>query len=302
MMINYSISSGVKDMEKKYNGLKRAQRGAGISIMAYTLLSLLKLGGGYFFGSKALAADGLNNTTDIVASLAVLIGLKISRKPADDDHLYGHFRAETIASLISSLIMIAVGIDVLYNAAHSIIFFKAKAPDLIAAIIGFICAVAIYFVYRYNKKIAIQTNSSGLMAAAKDNLSDAWVSIGTAIGIVASQFGLPWIDPLAAVIVGILIIKTGWDIFKDASHNLTDGFNTEQLDNISKSIKNVSGVRKIKDIRARANGNNILIDVIVSVSGDLSVVEAHNITEKIEEKLKNEFNITDIVVHVEPEI
>jgi len=289
-------------MEKKYNGLKLAERGAFISIIAYILLAILKLGSGYFFNSKALTADGLNNTTDIVASLAVLIGLKISRKPADDDHLYGHFRAETIASLVSSLIMIAVGIEVLYKAAESIIFFKAQAPDLISATVGIICATAIYFVYRYNKKIALKTNSSGLMAAAKDNLSDAWVSIGTSVGIVASQFGLPWIDPLAAVIVGLLIAKTGWDIFKEATHNLTDGFDIKQLDSIRSCIEKVSGVKEIKEIRARANGNNILIDVIVGVSADLSVIQGHDITEGIEGKLRSEFNITDVVVHVEPEI
>lgn len=289
-------------MEKRYNGLKLAERGAFISIIAYIVLASLKLGSGYYFKSAALIADGLNNTTDIVASLAVLIGFKISRKPADEDHLYGHFRAETIASLISSLIMIAVGLDVLYNAAHSIIFFHAQAPDLIAASVGILCAIAIYFVYRYNKKIAIKTNSSGLMAAAKDNLSDAWVSIGTAVGIVASQFGLPWIDPFAAVIVGMLIAKTGWDIFRDATHNLTDGFNREQLDSITKSINKIPAVRSIKDIRARINGNSILLDVIVRVSADLNVVEGHNITEEIEEKLRSEFDITDVVVHVEPEI
>lgn len=289
-------------MEVKYNDLKLAERGARVSIIAYISLSVLKLGIGYLSGSKALTADGLNNTTDIIASLAILIGLKISRKPADEDHTYGHFRAETVASLISSLIMIAVGLDVLYNALRGIIYFKAQAPDLIAAIVAVFCATAIYFVYRYNKRIAIKINSSGLMAAAKDNLSDAWVSIGTAAGIVASQFGLPWIDPLAAVIVGILIIKTGWDIFKEAAHNLTDGFEKEELDNIAQSIKCVSGVKRIANIRARAHGNNILLDIIVVVSADLSVVEGHGITEEIEKKLKSEHNVTEAIVHVEPEI
>jgi cation diffusion facilitator family transporter len=289
-------------MEERYSGLKLAERGVRISIISYIGLSLLKLGMGYLYSSKALTADGINNATDIAASLAVLIGLRISGKPADDNHLYGHFRAETIASLIASIIMIAVGIDVLYNAAQSIIFFKAEAPDLIAAIIGIICAAALYILYYYNKKIAIQINSSGLMAAAKDNLSDAWVSIGTSTGIIASQFGLPWMDPLAAVIVGILIVKTGWDIFSEATHNLTDGFNREQLDDITHCINSVSGVKRVKKARARVHGNNILLDVIVKVSADLSVVEGHNITEDIEEKLRNEFNITEVVVHVEPEI
>ncbi len=140
------------------------------------------------------------------------------------------------------------------------------------------------------------------MAAAKDNVSDAWVSVGTAVGIIASQFGLPWIDPLAAVVVGILIVKTGWDIFKEASHNLTDGFNKEQLDSITQCINKVSRVKKVKDIKARFSGNNILLDVTVIVSRDLNVVEGHNVTEEIEKNLKSDFNITEIVVHVEPEV
>lgn len=289
-------------MEDKYSGLKLAERGARISIIAYIVLSAFKLGIGYFASSEALTADGLNNTTDIVSSLAVLIGLKISSKPADDDHHYGHFRAETIASLVASLIMIAVGLNVLYQAAKTIFLGeKTQAPDSISAIVGIFCAVAIYFVYRYNKKIAVQINSSGLMAAAKDNLSDAWVSIGTSVGIIASQFGLPWIDPLAAVIVGILIVKTGWDIFRESTYNLTDGFSKEQLEDISSSITKVIGVVSIQDVRARVHGNNILLDVIVKVKADLNVVEAHNITEKIEENLKSEFDISEVVIHVEPE-
>jgi cation diffusion facilitator family transporter len=289
-------------MEEKYNNLKLAERGARISIIAYVVLALFKLGVGYFASSKALTADGFNNTTDIIASLAVLIGLKIARKPADENHHYGHFRAETIASLIASFIMIAVGLDVLYNAIHSIIYFNAQAPDLIAAIVAVICALVIYVVYRYNKKIAIKINSAGLMAAAKDNLSDAWVSIGTAIGVAASQFGLPWIDPLAAIVVGILIIKTGLDIFREASHNLTDGFHKAELDSITQIINSVPGVRKINSIKARFHGNNILLDVIVSVSSKLNVVEGHDITVKIEEKLRSDLNITEVVVHVEPDI
>ncbi|ABR33646.1 MULTISPECIES: cation diffusion facilitator family transporter [Clostridium] len=288
-------------MENSYNNLKIAERGARVSIIAYITLSLLKLGVGFFAQSKALLADGINNTTDIIASVAVLIGLKISGKPADDDHPYGHLRAETIASLIASLIMLAVGLDVLYNAIKSVIFFNPKAPDLVSAVVAIFCAAAIYMVYRYNMRIAVKIKSSGLMAAAKDNLSDAWVSIGTTIGIVASQFGFPWIDPLAAVVVSALILKTGWDIFREATHNLSDGFSREKLDGITKSINQVPGVKQIKNIRARVHGNNILLDLVVSVSSELSLVEGHSITEKIEDKLKEDLDITQVMVHVEPD-
>ena len=239
-------------------------------------------------------------STDILATLAVIIGLKIARKPADKDHAYGHFRAETVASMIASFIMIAVGIDVLYKAILATVYFKPKAPDLISAYTAIACAILIFFVYRYNKKVAKKINSAGLMAAAKDNLSDAWVSIGTAVGIIASQFGLPWIDPLAATIVGVLIIKTGWDIFKDASHNLTDGYDNEDIDKISERLDQIKGIHHVSAVRARLHGNVTHMDIIIHIDSEMSVSNAHRLTEEVETVLREEFNITEVMIHVEP--
>ena len=289
-------------MEERYDHLKLAQKGATISIIAYIGLSLVKLGVGYFAGSKALFADGLNNSTDIFASLAVLIGLKIAAKPADDEHAYGHFRAETIASLVASLIMIAVGLQVLYTAVLDTVYFKEEAPDLVSAITAIFCALGIYLVYRYNLKIATQINSSGLKAAAKDNLSDAYVSMGTAVGILASQFGLPWIDPLAAVVVGVLIIKTGWEIFIEAAHNLTDGFDKELLDQINTSISEVCGVQGVEDIKARIHGNNTLMDLIILVDPNITVIQGHDIAEEVEKMLHESYEIQEVIVHIEPNL
>ena len=289
-------------IEERYKRIKLGERGARISIIAYVILSALKLFIGYLSNSEALKADGLNNSTDIIASFAVLIGLMVSRKPADENHLYGHWRSETVASLIASLIMVAVGLNVLINAGRSIIYFKAQTPDISAAATGLICATAIYFVYRYNKKIAVLIKSSALMAAAKDNLSDAWVSIGTSVGIIASQFGLPWMDPAAAVIVGLLICKTGWDIFHEATHNLMDGFDKKNLVNITRIISQVPGVKNVKDIKGRVYGNNIMVDVVVIVDASLNIAEGHKITEDIENHLKNKYDVIDAVVHVEPGI
>ena len=286
--------------QERVENLRLAEKGAKISIIAYICLSGFKLTVGYISGSKALFADGLNNATDIVASVAVLIGLKISKKPADDNHTYGHFRAETIASLVASLIMIAVGLDVFYNAIKSMIFFEAKAPNLISAATALICSFVIYMVYRYNKHIALKINSAGLMAAAKDNLSDAWVSIGAAVGIIASQFGMPWIDPLAAVIVGCLIIKTGWDIFLDASHNLSDGFDKTELDMITDRIRQMEGVLDVNSVKARSHGNVTHMDLVVFVDPHMTVIEGHAVSIAVESILNTEFEITEVMVHIEP--
>lgn len=290
----------LSNMEDRYNNLKLAEKGARLSLIAYILLSIAKLGVGYFAGSKALFADGLNNSTDILASLAVIIGLKIARKPADEDHAYGHFRAETIASLIASFIMIAVGIDVLYKAVIATIYFSPKAPDLISAYTAIACTIIIYFVYRYNKKIAKKINSAGLMAAAKDNLSDAWVSIGTAVGIIASQFGFPWVDPLAATIVGGLIIKTGFDIFKGATHNLTDGYDRGEIDKVVERLDIIEGIHHVSAIRARLHGNVTHMDIIIHVDAEMTVSKAHRLTEEAEKVLSEEFDITEVMIHVEP--
>lgn len=289
-------------MEKKFEDLKLAERGATVSIVAYIGLSILKLGVGHISGSKALFADGLNNATDILSSVAVLIGLKIAGKPADDEHAYGHFRAETLSSLIASLIMIAVGIQVLFTAVRDTIFFEAKAPDLVSAITAIFCAGVIFLVYRYNFKLATKINSSGLMAAAKDNLSDAYVSIGTAVGILASQFGFPWIDPLVAAVVGYLIIKTGWDIFNEAAHNLTDGFDKELLDQITASVDCVEGVRGIEDIKARIHGNTILMDLVILVDPHITVLEGHDIAVLVELMLLEQYDISQVIIHIEPNL
>lgn len=283
-----------------YNEIKEGEKGAWVSIIAYLCLSALKLFIGFAAGSEALLADGLNNTTDIIASLAVLIGLKISRRPPDHDHKYGHFRAETVAALLASFIMIAVGIQVLYQAVQKFFEPTITTPNMIAAWTALFSAVVMVFVYRYNIRLARKINSHAMTAAAQDNRSDAIVSIGAFIGIVGAQFGLPWLDPLAATLVGLIICKTAWDIFKDASHALTDGFDEHELFKIKKTVADTPGVESIKDIKARVLGNNVMVDVTIEVDGTLNVVESHEISEKVEDRMMVEHNISHVHVHIEP--
>ncbi|PAD33519.1 cation diffusion facilitator family transporter [Paenibacillus sp. 7523-1] len=286
----------------KYDNLKMGELGAIISIIAYICLTALKLVIGSIAGSEALKADGLNNATDIVASIAVLIGLRLAQRPADKDHTYGHWRAETVASLVASFIMMAVGLQVLFEAIGSVFQGENESPDLIAAYTGIFCAVVMYLVYRFNKRLATKIKSQAVMAAARDNISDAWVSAGTVIGIVGSQFGLPWLDPVTAVIVGFLICKTAWDIFKEATHHLTDGFDVELIREYRKTIATIDGVETVKDVRARSYGNNAVVDVVITVRSDLDLQQAHDICTDVEDELLREHDVYTVHVHVEPEI
>jgi len=285
----------------KYDNLKLGEKGAIISIIAYIGLTAIKMMIGYMSNSEALKADGLNNATDIIASIAVLIGLRLAQRPADKDHTYGHWKAETVASLVASFIMMVVGIQVLYEAITSVFQGKSESPDIFAVWTGIFCAAVMYLVYRYNKRLALKIKSQAVMAAAKDNISDAWVSIGTVIGIIGSQFGLPWLDPLTAVAVGFLICKTAWDIFREATHHLTDGFDEELIKEYRSTIANVDGVEAVKDLRARNYGNNAVVDVVILVRSDLDLQKAHDISTNVEDELLREHEVYTVHVHVEPD-
>ncbi|CAM3832981.1 manganese transporter MneS [Aeromicrobium ponti] len=286
--------------EQKYKDLKLGEQAAIISIAAYICLSFLKLVIGYMSDSAALKADGLNNTTDIIASVAVLVGLRISQRPPDKNHGYGHWKSETIASMVASFIMAAVGLQVLMNAVSSMFGEVQESPDIMAAYTGLFSGLAMYFVYRYNKKLAVKINSKAVMAAAKDNISDAWVSIGTAVGIFGSQLNMPWLDPVTAIIVGLLICKTAWDIFRQASHDLSDGFDENKIKHYQDVIVKVDGVKGIKDIKGRSYGNNEVIDVVILVNSTLDIKEAHDIATHVEKVMMNDYGVYDVHVHVEP--
>lgn len=284
----------------QYDEIKQGEKGAWVSIGAYLALSALKLGAGYWFLSGALVADGFNNLTDIVASVAVLVGLRISQKPPDKDHPYGHFRAETIAALVASFIMATVGVQVLISAVKSLFASEYHVPNLMSAWVALFSAVCMAGVYIYNRRLATRINNQALLAASKDNLSDALVSTGAAIGIIGAQFGLPWLDPVAALVVGAIICKTAWEIFYSSTHALTDGFDENELTTLRSTIEKTKGVKSIKDIKARIHGSLVLVDVIVQVDPGLTLIESHRISDEIEHRMGRKHNIMSVHVHVEP--
>ncbi len=287
-------------VKNRYEQLKKAELGAVISIAAYILVSAMKLVVGNLANSEALRADGLNNFTDILASIAVLIGLRISQKPADAEHRYGHWKAENVASLVTSFIMLLVGMQVLYSSILSVVHKKTEAPDMIAAIVGIVSAVIMYGVYFFNKRLSEEVKSPGLLAAAKDNRSDAWTSIGTAIAVFAASFNLGWLDSTAAIVVALLILKTAVDIFKDSVFSLSDGFDQKQLDQYNEAINHIQQVQSVKSIKGRSYGANIYLDVTVTMKPDLTVKESHDIADQIEQLLQEEFQIFETDVHIEP--
>ena len=281
---------------------KKAERGALLSIAAYILLSGVKMTVSYIGNSEALRADGLNNLTDIIASVAVFIGLRIAQRPPDENHRYGHSRAETIASLVAAFIMITVGIQVIIDSVQSVIAPAETTPSIMTAFVALFSAIFMYGVYLYNLNLSKKVKSKSLYSAAQDNRSDALVSIGAMIGIVGAYFGIGWLDPLAAFVVGILICKTAWGIFKEAALDLTDAFEVNKLKEIEDTISSTPGVKLVKDIKARLHGNMAIVDATIFVEPHLTVIEGHEIAEDVEDRLSQTHQIHHSHIHIEPQV
>lgn len=288
-------------MPNKYNRVKLAERGARVSISVYIILALVKVLLGYFLNAASLLADGFNNLTDVVSSVTVLIGLKTARKPADSDHPYGHWKAEPIASLITSFIMLFVGFQVLQSSIVRIISGEITPPDQSAAIVSVASAIVLYLLYRFNLSLANKANSAGLKAVSKDNLADSLTSSATAIAITGASFGWGWLDGVMAVIVSLIIIKTGVEVFKESSFSLSDGFKDKHLTEYKNEILLLPRVKEVATIKARMYGANTYVDVTILVDGMMTVQEGHDVTEMIEEVLYEKYDVMHTDVHVEPD-
>ncbi|MBN4911086.1 cation diffusion facilitator family transporter [Mammaliicoccus sciuri] len=283
------------------NNLRIAQRGAYISLVTYIILSILKYVVGTTYNSAALKADSLNNLTDIFVSVAVLVGLKISVKPADKNHPYGHMKTENITTLIVSFIIMFVGIEVISSNIPKLLQGDYSEPSTLTIWVSFISGIIMILVYLFNWKLAIKTKSTSLKSAAKDNLSDALVSIGTGIGLIFTQFGLPIIDIILAVILGFIIVYTGFTIFKESIFTLSDGFHEKDLNNYIEEIENIEGVLDVPSIKGRYHGNSVFLDVTIIVDKDLTLDEAHDICDLVEHQLK-EAGAYSSYVHPEPNL
>lgn len=277
-----------------------ARRGIYLSIVTYVIISTAKLLVGSNFDSDAVFADGLNNFTDSFASIALLVGMILSQRPADQNHRYGHYKIETITTLIMSFVIFYIGITVTIDSTTALINQAYAAPTPINAVVGLSSGVIMSGVYWYNNRLGNKLNSPSLKASAKDNLSDALTSFATALSVVLSRTGILWLDGAMAIVVGLIIIKSGYDIFKESAFSLSDGFPQEDLDNYRKIVLMEPGVRAVSDIRGRNYGANVYIDITILVDPEISVQAGHAITEKVESALQKTEDVTAIDVHVEP--
>ncbi len=274
-----------------------------IGALVNAILGCIKLIGGIFFHSHALAADGVHSFSDLLTDVMVLFASKYGSQDADDSHPYGHQRIETAATLVLALILILAGAGIAWDSINEIILKSHHMPGWLSLPIAAISILANEALFHYTQRVGIRIRSDLITANAWHHRSDAAASIVVLVGLIGSLAGYIYLDALAAVIVGLMIIKMGLNYSWNSVKELVDSAVEPQIiTKIEHIISTVDGVHKIHQLRSRSMGPDIFIDVHVLVSPYLSVSEGHFIAQHVHNTLTSQLeHVKDVTVHIDPE-
>lgn len=281
---------------------RATQRSTWVSVVVNVVMASLQIVVGLLTRSQSLIADGLHSLSDLASDFVVLLAVHHSKKSADNDHHYGHQRYENAASLVLGLILLAVGLGMVWNAAHKLGSPKdIPQVEITALWVALAALVSKELLFRYMLAVAKRVKSSLLIANAWHARSDAASSLVVAIGIVGNVMGYPFLDPAAALIVGFMVSKMGWQFGWEALHDLTDRAATDdEVQHIRSEILSTPGVEGIHDLRTRKAGDMIIIDVHLEIKGSLTVREGHDIAKLARDNVMAKHPVLHMMTHVDP--
>jgi len=281
---------------------KIANKSTWTSVVVNFFLVIFQIVVGFFSKSSGLIADGFHTLADMFSDLIVLITSKKSLNPPDDDHNYGHHRYENAVGLFLGILLLFVGCAMIWSAGK-----KLENSDQIGEVhvmalyASIICLVVKELLFRYLLNIANRAKSSLLMANAWHARSDAASSLIVAIGIIFNLLGYHSFDLIAAIIVGVMILKMGWTFSYEAIHALTDkAADTDEVEKIKKIILETPGVINVHDLRTRKVGDSIIADVHIEVKGTLTVTEGHAIAVEARNRVMRSSRVLNLMTHIDP--
>lgn len=276
-----------------------------VSVIGNAVLSGFKMFAGIVGNSGAMISDAIHSFSDVLTTLIAWIGVKVSKRAADQSHPYGHERFECVASLVLGIVLLATGIGVGKVGVENIIsgnYETLAIPSfiaLVAAIISIVGKEAMYWYTRYYAKLI---NSSAFLADAWHHRSDALSSIGSLIGIGGAMLGFPVMDSVASVIICIFIVKVAYDITKDAVIKMLDtSCDADYEKKLTEEILSQEDVLGVDMLRTRMFGNKVYIDLEISVDRNKSFQDAHDVAERVHKNVEQKFsNVKHIMIHVNP--
>ena len=273
------------------------------------VLLVFKFVAGFLGGSAAMIADAVHSLSDFITDVVVILFVRLSSKPEDSDHDYGHGKYETLATSLIGLALLFVGIMIMYNGVHDIVSAlmgnKIAQPGMIALVAALVSIALKEWAYGFTVKAGRKFDSQAVIANAWHHRSDALSSIGTAVGIGgAILLGERWavLDPIAAVVVSVFIIRTAWILTKQSAGELLEQSLPEEMEQeIVRIVDSEPLTSEVHHLRTRRIGSHIAIEMHLRMPGDITLYESHLHATDIEQKLRKRFGpSTHIGLHVEP--
>lgn len=272
-----------------------------IGIIGNLFLFVIKIIVALISKSNSMLADSINSGTDVVSSLMTYIGGKIAGEPSDEDHNYGHGKAEYIFSLIISLIMGYLAIKIAIEGVDSLINekkFNFSIALILVCILTIITKIILYF---YTNKIGKKSNNILILANSKDHINDVYVTISVLVGVTAALVNLYWLDGIVAIIIAIRILSTAIEFFAQSYNVLLDvSMSEKEIEAIKKIIKTYEKIDHIDKVTSKSVGNSYVVIIKVSVEGNMTVSESHDIVGKMKADVMKQKNVYDVIVHVNP--
>ncbi len=286
------------ELQKRF---QKSTQTSWIGITITLILTIFKFFAGIVGRSQAMIADAVESLSDIVSTIIVLVSLRIARKPVDQDHPYGHGRAESIATGVISIIIAIAGFLIVGRTIYSIIEGDTIVPGVIALVAAVVTIVVKESLYQYVSFMGRKYKSSLLLASAADHRKDALTSLATLVGIAGARSGYPILDPLAAAVVSIAIFKLSYNTATRATQELMDRIPEDAtMESIREISEDCEGVEHAF-ARARSLGPDIFVEIKIDIDPTLTVSEGHEIAKRVKTSIIAEVEgTTDVMVHVNP--
>lgn len=299
MLSNPDISPQAHDHQSR-----EAKRVTTIGAWLDAVLSAVKVIVGLLVGSAALVADGIHSLSDLITDGFVFAAIHYGRQGPDKDHHYGHGRIETLTTLLLGSVLIFVAGGIAWSSIERLFSgTQINAPGLAAIAITLAALISKEWIFRYTMKVARRVQSKLLEANAWHSRSDALSTAVVLVALIGAQFGLGWLDAVAAIIVGLLVGKVGWDLLWESARELVDtALPTDAQQQMHEVACTVPGVDSVHDLRTRQSAGWAMVDLHVVVGPKVSVSEAHEIGNEVSRRLRHQFPaLTDVIFHIDPE-
>lgn len=280
-----------------------------IGIIINILLTVLKFIGGIVSGSRALVADAAHSASDVVSSVVILFAVKIADKPPDEEHPYGHGKAENIASIIVALLLIVVGVEISISSVKVLLGELPTAPTSVALYILIVSILLKEGLFHYKYYVGKKYESPALIADAWHHRSDSLSSVAALIGVGLAMLGehfnisiLVYGDALAGIVVSIIVIKVGYDLIKHSANIVLEQVLPDhEVTKYKDTVLSVPGVERIDELLARTHGRYIIIDLKISVDPTITVEEGHDIAKETKDTLMKQYKeVENVLVHINP--